>query len=93
MPKRNPRRWLYLGVALLALSQSGCAVAILGAAAGGAALGYAYLRAALSRDYPALLGDTIRATKIALGELGFPITIRSWCISMWYLALFQVTGQ
>jgi hypothetical protein len=73
MPKVHCRRWLCLGVALLALSQSGCAVAILGAAAGGAALGYAYLRGALSRDYPALLGDTIRATKTALSELGFPL--------------------
>jgi hypothetical protein len=73
MPKVNCCRWICLGVALLALTQSGCAVAILGAAAGGAALGYAYLRGALSRDYPALLGDTIRATKTALSELGFPI--------------------
>lgn len=67
------RRYLYLGIALLALVQSGCAVAVIGAAAGGAALGYAYLRGTLSRDYPALFGDTVRATKVALGELGFPI--------------------
>jgi hypothetical protein len=73
MLKGIHRRWLYLGVALVALVQAGCAVAVLGAAAGGAALGYAYLRGALSRDYPALLGDTIRVTKTALGELGFPI--------------------
>ena len=73
MPKGIYRRYLYLGVALLALVQSGCAVAVIGAAAGGAALGYAYLRGALSRDYPALFGDTVRATKVALGELGFPI--------------------
>jgi hypothetical protein len=59
--------------AVFLLTQTGCAVAVLGAAAGGAALGYSYLRGVLSRDYPALLGDTIRTTKLAMSELGFPI--------------------
>jgi protein-disulfide isomerase len=48
-------------------------LAVVGVAAGGAAATYAYLKGVLVRDYPALLGDTIAATKIALADLGFPI--------------------
>lgn len=64
--------WIVLILAVLA--QTGCAtIAILGAAAGAGAAGYAYYNGLLFRDYTANLGDTISAVRTSLTELQFPI--------------------
>jgi hypothetical protein len=67
-------RAAYLGLALLAVSSSGCLVAAAGAtAAGGAALGYAYYMGEESHPYHAGLEDTWSATRAALSDLGMPV--------------------
>lgn len=71
--KSTWRRLALSAVAVALLLQTGCALAILGGVAGGAAAGYVYHQGALSRDYPAMLGDTIQAGRKALGELNFPV--------------------
>jgi hypothetical protein len=67
------RRFAMTALALVLILQAGCALAVVGCAAGGAAATYAYLKGVLIRDYPAMLGDTIAAARTALTELGFPI--------------------
>ena len=67
-------RVLYALVALLALSQAGCLLAVAGAAAGGAAAGgYFYCKGRLYRDYPASLPDVRNAVHAALLDLHFLI--------------------
>jgi hypothetical protein len=65
--------WLALG--LLALVQSGCMLALAGAAGAGAAAGYVYYRGLVYRDYPANLGDAVAAVRTSLLELQFPILV------------------
>src|SRR5205807_4185862 len=74
MAKRWLVRVVYLVVAALALANGGClALAIGGAAAGGAA-GYAlYLRGQLYRDYHANLTDATATVKTVLGEMQLPV--------------------
>jgi hypothetical protein len=67
------RRFAMTALALVLILQAGCALAVVGCAAGGAAATYAYLKGVLIRDYPAMLGDTIAAARTALTELGFPV--------------------
>ena len=64
--------WLLL--ALAALVNGGCLLAVAGAAgAGAAAAGYVYYNGLLYRDYPSNQADTLAAVRAALDELKFPI--------------------
>ncbi len=60
-------------LAALALASSGCLAVAVGGAAAGGAVGYAYLRGGLSQDFPAGLNETWVATNTALGDLGMPV--------------------
>lgn len=75
MDAKGPRsrRWFYLFAALLALGHGGCLWVAAGAA-GGAALGYAYTQGRLSHTYSASFDDTWNAARVALKDLGMPIT-------------------
>lgn len=66
------RRVLYLAVAALVLTQSGC-LAVAAGVAGGAALGAAYYSGKDCQTFPASLDDTLAATKTALADLGMPV--------------------
>jgi hypothetical protein len=57
----------------VALANGGCLWVAAGAAAGGAAAGYAYYRGRVYRDYPASLPDSLAAVRDGLTELRFPI--------------------
>jgi hypothetical protein len=57
---------------VLALANSGCLLAVAGAA-GGAAAGYAYCKGKLCDTYTASCDDTWAATRTALAELAMPI--------------------
>jgi hypothetical protein len=59
-------------LALLALANGGCLLAVAGAAGAGA-VGYAYYNGLLYRDYHANLDDSLAAVRAALVELQFPI--------------------
>lgn len=63
--------WFSLGLCILA--QTGCALAVAGAAAGAGAAGYYYLNGLVYRDYRANLGDTAAALRTSLVELQFPL--------------------
>lgn len=63
--------WLLLGSVLIL--QTGCALALVGAAAGAGAAGYMYYNGLLYRDYHANLGDTVAAVRTSLVELQFPL--------------------
>ncbi len=66
-------RMLYPIVAVLAIIQGGCllAVAGVGVGAGAAATGYLYTKGAIYRDYPASLPDARAAVHAALDDLHF----------------------
>jgi hypothetical protein len=64
--------WLLL--ALAALVNGGCLLAVAGAAGAGAAAGYVYYNGLLYRDYHANLSDTMAAVRRSLIELQFPIS-------------------
>jgi hypothetical protein len=64
---------IYSILALVALTNSGCLVAILGTAAAGGAVGYAYYHGNVSRDFLAPLGPTVAATDRAVRDLGLPV--------------------
>lgn len=66
------RRALYLAVAIMVLTQSGC-LAVAAGVAGGAALGAAYYCGKDCRSFPASSDDTVAATKAALADLGMPV--------------------
>lgn len=76
MPSSGFRRRLvttfYLLAAALPLVASGCLAVAVGGAAAGGAVGYAYLRGGLSQDFRAGLNDTWTATHAALADLGMP---------------------
>lgn len=63
-----------LAVVVVALSQAGCLVLAAGAA-GGAAVGYAYVKGKVSHTYNAGFQDAWLATKTALAELGMPVQV------------------
>jgi Protein of unknown function (DUF3568) len=72
--KRTVSRAMFALVAAVAVVNTGCiAAAVTAAAAGGAAVGYAYYTAPLIQDYPASYGDSLAAVKAALTDLQFPI--------------------
>jgi len=77
MPKterKHAGRLLYALIAVLALTQAGCLLALAGAAAGGAAAGgYFYCKGRLYRDYSANLPDVRNAVHAALLDLHFLI--------------------
>lgn len=62
----------WIALALVALVNGGCLLAVAGVGAGAAA-GYAYYNGLLYRDYHAGLADTLAAVKTSLAELQFPI--------------------
>jgi hypothetical protein len=68
------RRWAALVLMAATLSaSSGCLWLAAGAAcAGGAAAGYAYLRAPLYREFSVSVADAQAAARLALAELQFP---------------------
>jgi hypothetical protein len=72
---RQKRRWapaIWVVLALLSLSESGCLLVAAGAA-GGAAAGYAYYRGKVCQAYCANFEDAWAAVHTALTELGMPI--------------------
>jgi hypothetical protein len=71
--RKHSGRWLYALIAVLALTQAGCLLAVLGAAGGAAATGYFYCKGRIYRDYPASLPDVHNAVHAALLDLHFPI--------------------
>lgn len=72
--KKSLGRTAFVAVALVALTNAGCIIAAVGAAAGGAAaVGYAYYAAPLVREYPTPFGETLAAVKAALADLQFPV--------------------
>lgn len=65
-----------LGTALIAIALlvgSGCAVAIIGAAAAAGGAGYVWLNGVMYRDFQAGLADTTGAVKGALADLQFVV--------------------
>lgn len=60
-----------LSLCLLAISQSGCVVAAVGAGAGAAA--YGYYQGNCVAAQPAEFGETYQATKLALADLAMPV--------------------
>lgn len=77
MPKvkrKNFGRLLYALLAVLALMQAGCLLAVIGGAAGGAAAtGYFYCKGRLYRDFRANLPDVHNAVRAALLDMSFGI--------------------
>ena len=72
--RRTAGRVAMLLAAGAALASAGCLVVAAGAAAGGAgAVGYAYLRGQLYRDFPADVPNSAAAVHTALVELQMPI--------------------
>ncbi|HTU19409.1 MAG TPA: DUF3568 family protein [Gemmataceae bacterium] len=71
--RKHSGRLLYALVAVLALAQAGCLLALAGAAGGAAATGYFYCKGRLYRDYPNCLPDVYRAVQAALLDLHLPI--------------------
>lgn len=68
-------RRLSMGLLAVVLACSaGCAVALVGAAAGAGAAGYLYYNGLLYREYKASLADTTQAVRAGLAELQFPIS-------------------
>ncbi len=63
--------WCILSFSLV--MQTGCLLAVAGAAAGAGAAGYLYLNGLLYRDYHANLGDAVAAVRTSLVELQFPL--------------------
>jgi hypothetical protein len=71
--RRIPNRLTaYLVLVVLTLANSGCLLAVAGAA-GGAAVGYAYYMGKLCETFGASFDDTWAATRTALAELAMPI--------------------
>jgi hypothetical protein len=66
-------RMVYPLVALLAIMQGGCLLALAGVGAGAAATGYLYCKGRIYRDYPASLPDVRNAVRAALLDLHFLI--------------------
>jgi hypothetical protein len=73
MGRRKISRIVYLAVALLAVVNAGCLLVAVGAAAGGAAIGYVWLNGRLSQDYPANLATALAASRAGLANLQLPI--------------------
>ncbi len=70
--KRGPGA-LYTLIAVLALVQGGCLLAIAGVAGGAAATGYFYCKGQVYRDFPANFTDVHNAVRAALLDLHFII--------------------
>jgi hypothetical protein len=67
------KRGLYALIALLALMQGGCLLALAGVAGGAAATGYFYYKGRVYRDFPAPFADVFNAVEAALHDLNFVI--------------------
>lgn len=67
------RRALYALLAVLALAQGGCLLALAGVAGGAAATGYFYCKGRIYRDFPASFPDVYTAVRAALLDLHFVI--------------------
>jgi hypothetical protein len=97
MPKvelKNPGQLLYALIAVLALMQAGCLLAVIGGAAGGAAAtGYFYCKGRLYRDYPASLPDVHNAVHAALSDLHFGIFTDETKDGKAFLLTRTATGQ
>ena len=67
--------WLVLlGVVGVLLTTAGCALFLVGAAAGAGAAGYAYVNGELKSTESASLEQTTRATLAAMKDLEYPVT-------------------
>jgi hypothetical protein len=64
---------LYALIAVLALSQAGCLLALASVAGGAAATGYFYCKGRVYRDFPAAFADVHNAVRAALLDLHFVI--------------------
>lgn len=64
---------LYALIAVLALTQGGCLLALAGVAGGAAATGYFYCKGRVYRDFPASFTDVHNAARAALLDLHFII--------------------
>ncbi len=74
MPEAGTRkRALYALIAVLALMQGGCLLALAGVAGGAAATGYFYYKGRVYRDFPACFTDVHNAVRAALLDLNFVI--------------------
>ncbi len=74
MPSVGTRtRRVYALIAVLALAQGGCLLALAGVAGGAAATGYFYYRGRIYRDFSACYPDVLNATRAALLDLNFAI--------------------
>lgn len=74
MPKvgtKNGR--LYVLIALLALAQGGCLLALAGVAGGAAATGYFYYKGRIYRDFSASFPDVLNAVRAAMFDLHFAV--------------------
>ncbi len=68
--KKGPAA-LYALIALLAVAQGGCLLAVAGVAGGAAATGYFYCKGQVYRDFPANFTDVHNAVRAALLDLHF----------------------
>jgi len=66
-------RLLYVLIAVLTLTQSGCLLALAGVAGGAAATGYFYYKGRVYRDFPASFPEVYNAVRAALLDLNFVI--------------------
>lgn len=74
MPKVGTKKGrLYVLVAVLALAQGGCLLALASVAGGAAATGYFYYRGRIYRDFAAYFPDVLNATRAALLDLNFAV--------------------
>jgi hypothetical protein len=77
LSKSTGHRLAQLLLLCFALGNAGCLAVAAGAAgAGGAALGYAYLKGRVYENYNASFNDTWMATETALNELAMPVLSR-----------------
>jgi hypothetical protein len=71
--RETPRRCLYALLAVLALTQTGCLLALAGLAAGAGVGGYCYCKGRMYRDFPVPLPVVHDAVRASLVDLHFAI--------------------
>ncbi|HTU90882.1 MAG TPA: DUF3568 family protein [Gemmataceae bacterium] len=64
---------LYALIAVLALTQGGCLLALVGVAGGAAATGFFYFKGRIYHDFPAPFPDVLNAVRASLLDLHFAI--------------------
>lgn len=90
-------RWRFLLFAVMvsavSLANSGCLAALLGTAAAGGAVGYAYYRGNVYQDYAALFGSTWGATQQALRAMQMPIVSQTVSVGSGEIESVTADGQ